>query len=76
MLQNDTKFAILQVKNEDSDFGWGVVVNFSKKTNVKVQYYVATHCFITSLSGRYAGSKDGAMHFELIGMDHIDFNIS
>lgn len=25
-----------QVKNEDADFGWGVVVNFNKKTNVKV----------------------------------------
>lgn len=25
-----------QVKNEDTDFGWGVVVNFSKKTNTKV----------------------------------------
>ncbi|XP_035165712.1 exosome RNA helicase MTR4 [Oxyura jamaicensis] len=24
-----------QVKNEDDDFGWGVVVNFSKKSNVK-----------------------------------------
>ena len=26
----------LQVKNEGDDFGWGVVVNFSKKSNVKV----------------------------------------
>ncbi|KAF3701915.1 Superkiller viralicidic activity 2-like 2 [Channa argus] len=26
---------LVKVKNEDSDFGWGVVVNFSKKTNVK-----------------------------------------
>lgn len=25
-----------QVKNEDVDFGWGVVINFSKKSNVKV----------------------------------------
>ena len=25
-----------QVKNEGDDFGWGVVVNFSKKSNVKV----------------------------------------
>lgn len=25
-----------QVKNEDIDFGWGVVINFSKKSNVKV----------------------------------------
>jgi hypothetical protein len=24
------------VKNEGDDFGWGVVVNFSKKSNVKV----------------------------------------
>lgn len=24
------------MKNEDADFGWGVVVNFNKKTNVKV----------------------------------------
>lgn len=27
---------MLQIKNEDADFGWGVVVNFSKKTNTKV----------------------------------------
>ncbi|XP_057674378.1 exosome RNA helicase MTR4 [Corythoichthys intestinalis] len=27
---------LVQVKNEDADFGWGVVVNFSKKSNVKV----------------------------------------
>lgn len=27
-----------QVKNEGDDFGWGVVVNFSKKSNVKVSY--------------------------------------
>lgn len=26
------------MKNEDDDFGWGVVVNFSKKSNVKVRY--------------------------------------
>ncbi|XP_031715908.1 exosome RNA helicase MTR4 isoform X2 [Anarrhichthys ocellatus] len=26
---------LVKVKNEDADFGWGVVVNFSKKTNVK-----------------------------------------
>lgn len=26
------------MKNEDDDFGWGVVVNFSKKSNVKVKY--------------------------------------
>lgn len=24
------------MKYEDADFGWGVVVNFNKKTNVKV----------------------------------------
>lgn len=29
-------FLIPQVKNEDADFGWGVVVNFCKKSNVKV----------------------------------------
>lgn len=29
-------FFLAQVKNEDSDFGWGVVVNFCKKSNVKV----------------------------------------
>ena len=34
---------LVQVKNEDSDFGWGVVVNFSKKTNVKV--YITTPLF-------------------------------
>ncbi|TNM92305.1 hypothetical protein fugu_019317 [Takifugu bimaculatus] len=27
---------LVKVKNEDADFGWGVVVNFNKKTNVKV----------------------------------------
>ncbi|XP_030326832.1 exosome RNA helicase MTR4 isoform X3 [Strigops habroptila] len=27
---------LVKVKNEDNDFGWGVVVNFSKKSNVKV----------------------------------------
>uniref|UniRef100_A0A3Q2Z7V1 Exosome RNA helicase MTR4 n=1 Tax=Hippocampus comes TaxID=109280 RepID=A0A3Q2Z7V1_HIPCM len=27
---------LVKVKNEDADFGWGVVVNFSKKSNVKV----------------------------------------
>ncbi|KAJ6669920.1 hypothetical protein lerEdw1_000469 [Lerista edwardsae] len=27
---------LVKVKNEDEDFGWGVVVNFSKKSNVKV----------------------------------------
>lgn len=27
---------IPQVKNDDADFGWGVVVNFCKKSNVKV----------------------------------------
>ncbi|XP_005798698.1 superkiller viralicidic activity 2-like 2 [Xiphophorus maculatus] len=27
---------LVKVKNEDTDFGWGVVVNFSKKTNTKV----------------------------------------
>ncbi|CAB1318097.1 unnamed protein product [Coregonus sp. 'balchen'] len=26
---------LVKVKNEDADFGWGVVVNFSKKANVK-----------------------------------------
>uniref|UniRef100_A0A8C6KMJ9 Exosome RNA helicase MTR4 n=1 Tax=Nothobranchius furzeri TaxID=105023 RepID=A0A8C6KMJ9_NOTFU len=26
---------LVKVKNEDADFGWGVVVNFCKKTNVK-----------------------------------------
>ncbi|XP_003965234.2 exosome RNA helicase MTR4 [Takifugu rubripes] len=26
---------LVKVKNEDADFGWGVVVNFNKKTNVK-----------------------------------------
>ncbi|XP_010723721.1 exosome RNA helicase MTR4 [Meleagris gallopavo] len=26
---------LVKVKNEDDDFGWGVVVNFSKKSNVK-----------------------------------------
>ncbi|KAL6096723.1 mtrex [Pungitius sinensis] len=26
---------LVKVKNEDADFGWGIVVNFSKKTNVK-----------------------------------------
>ncbi|XP_014877788.1 exosome RNA helicase MTR4 [Poecilia latipinna] len=26
---------LVKVKNEDTDFGWGVVVNFSKKTNTK-----------------------------------------
>ncbi|XP_034048328.1 exosome RNA helicase MTR4 [Thalassophryne amazonica] len=26
---------LVRVKNEDADFGWGVVVNFCKKTNVK-----------------------------------------
>ncbi|XP_053304021.1 exosome RNA helicase MTR4 [Spea bombifrons] len=26
---------LVKVKSEDSDFGWGVVVNFSKKSNVK-----------------------------------------
>ncbi|KAM9306492.1 LOW QUALITY PROTEIN: exosome RNA helicase MTR4 [Pholidichthys leucotaenia] len=26
---------LVKVKNEDTDFGWGVVVNFCKKTNVK-----------------------------------------
>lgn len=28
---------ITQVKNDDADFGWGVVVNFCKKSNVKVR---------------------------------------
>uniref|UniRef100_A0A3P9N4A0 Exosome RNA helicase MTR4 n=1 Tax=Poecilia reticulata TaxID=8081 RepID=A0A3P9N4A0_POERE len=27
---------LVKVKNEDTDFGWGVVVNFNKKTNAKV----------------------------------------
>uniref|UniRef100_A0AAQ5XVC8 Exosome RNA helicase MTR4 n=1 Tax=Amphiprion ocellaris TaxID=80972 RepID=A0AAQ5XVC8_AMPOC len=27
---------LVKVKNEDADFGWGVVVNFCKKANVKV----------------------------------------
>ncbi|KAM9793209.1 exosome RNA helicase MTR4 [Syngnathus typhle] len=27
---------LVKVKNEDADFGWGVVVNFSKKANVKI----------------------------------------
>ncbi|MEQ2202885.1 hypothetical protein XENOCAPTIV_019122, partial [Xenoophorus captivus] len=27
---------LVKVKNEDADFGWGVVVNFSKKANTKV----------------------------------------
>ncbi|XP_066567713.1 exosome RNA helicase MTR4 [Amia ocellicauda] len=27
---------LIKVKNDDDDFGWGVVVNFSKKSNVKV----------------------------------------
>ncbi|ETE72808.1 Superkiller viralicidic activity 2-like 2, partial [Ophiophagus hannah] len=27
---------LVKVKNEDDDFGWGVVVNFSKKSNVKL----------------------------------------
>ncbi|XP_077944178.1 exosome RNA helicase MTR4 [Gasterosteus aculeatus] len=26
---------LVKVKNNDADFGWGIVVNFSKKTNVK-----------------------------------------
>lgn len=26
------------MKNEGDDYGWGVVVNFSKKSNVKVKY--------------------------------------
>lgn len=26
------------MKNEGDDFGWGVVVNFSKKSNVKVNF--------------------------------------
>lgn len=30
--------ACFQVKNEGDDFGWGVVVNFSKKSNVKVNF--------------------------------------
>lgn len=30
-------FVISQVKSEDADFGWGVVVNFCKKSNVKVR---------------------------------------
>ncbi len=29
----------IQVKKEDLDFGWGLVVNFQKKTNVKVSPY-------------------------------------
>lgn len=33
-----TSCNIFQVKNEGDDFGWGVVVNFSKKSNVKVKY--------------------------------------
>uniref|UniRef100_W5MVR2 Exosome RNA helicase MTR4 n=1 Tax=Lepisosteus oculatus TaxID=7918 RepID=W5MVR2_LEPOC len=28
---------LVKVKNDDNDFGWGVVINFSKKSNVKVQ---------------------------------------
>ncbi|XP_031433324.1 exosome RNA helicase MTR4-like [Clupea harengus] len=27
---------LVKVKNEEADYGWGVVVNFSKKSNVKV----------------------------------------
>ena len=30
---------MVQVKNEDADFGWGVVVNFCKKANVKVRSF-------------------------------------
>lgn len=33
---------IFQVKNEGDDYGWGVVVNFSKKSNVKVKYTFST----------------------------------
>lgn len=33
-----------QVKNEDSDFGWGVVVNFCKKSNVKVSGRLVVLC--------------------------------
>ncbi|KAF3821681.1 hypothetical protein GH733_009723 [Mirounga leonina] len=29
---------LVKVKNEGDDFGWGVVVNFSKKSNVKVNH--------------------------------------
>lgn len=28
------------MKNEGDDFGWGVVVNFSKKSNVKVNHFL------------------------------------
>lgn len=28
-----------QVKKEDLDFGWGVIVNFQKKANVKVSFF-------------------------------------
>uniref|UniRef100_A0A8C6XTN6 Exosome RNA helicase MTR4 n=2 Tax=Elapinae TaxID=42168 RepID=A0A8C6XTN6_NAJNA len=49
---------LVKVKNEDDDFGWGVVVNFSKKSNVKLNsgeldpLYVAEvllHCSKDSL---------------------------
>lgn len=30
--------SLLQVKKDELDFGWGVVVNFSKKSNVKVGF--------------------------------------
>lgn len=33
---NTLWFFHIQVKKEDLDFGWGIVVNFQKKTNVKV----------------------------------------
>lgn len=35
---HDNILYCFQVKNEGDDFGWGVVVNFSKKSNVKVKY--------------------------------------
>lgn len=40
---------LLQVKKDDLDFGWGVIVNFSKKSNVKVG---SVHFPVVTLDGQ------------------------
>lgn len=50
---------IAQVKSDDIDFGWGVVVNFCKKSNVKVSQYLVVTCLwmhfhVTSPTSTYS----------------------
>lgn len=50
---------IAQVKNEDADFGWGVVVNFSKKTNTKVSQTLRSLMLLCFIGNKIINTKLG-----------------